>query len=262
MVKNNFDTPLQLSNLSNIKKIIIEAQNNGISTIINIGSSHTDNQDSLILAKTFDSIFITVGLHPNDGIKEWEKDLKEIKQWVQQKEQHKIVGIGECGIDMHYPNYNLNRQKDAFKAQIELALEYDLALVVHSRDAYDETLYILEEYKNNLSRTVMHCFSYDQTFAKTVTNWNFMLGIGGTITYPKNDALRDIVISADIKNIVLETDSPFLPPQIIRGKQNHPKEISTIAHYIADLRNESFESIAHATTHNAIKLFNLPISTV
>jgi TatD DNase family protein len=257
MVKNNFDTLLQLSDLPNIKEIITQAYNNGISTIINIGSNHIDNHDSLILAKTFDSIFITVGLHPNDGIKQWEQDLKEIKGWLQHKEQYKIVGIGECGIDMHYPDYNLNRQRDAFKAQIELALEHDLALVVHSRDAYDETLRILEEYKNETGRAVMHCFSYNQTFAKTVIDWNFLLGIGGTITYPKNNELRAVVASVDLKNIVLETDAPFLPPQIIRGKQNHPKEIATIAHFIADLRRESFETVAQHTTENALKLFGL-----
>lgn len=257
MVKNNFDTPLQLSDLPKIKEIITQAQNNKVATIINIGSNHVDNQDSLMLAKTFDSIFITVGLHPNDGIKNWERDLKEIKQWLKQKDDYKIVGIGECGIDMHYPDYNLNRQRDAFKAQIEVALEHNLALVVHSRDAYDETLHILKEYKNDLSHVVMHCFSYDRTFAKTVIDWNFYLGIGGTITYPKNDELRAVVISADIKNIVLETDAPFLPPQTIRGKQNHPKEIATIAQFIADLRGESFENIAQQTTKNALQLFQI-----
>jgi TatD DNase family protein len=160
-------------------------------------------------------------------------------------------------MDMHYPDYNLKRQRDAFKAQIELALEHDLALIVHSRDAYDETLVILEEYKQNISRAVMHCFSYDQTFAKTVTDWNFMLGIGGTVTYPKNNELRSIVETIDIKNIVLETDAPFLPPQSIRGKQNHPKEIAPIAQFIANLRAESFEYIAQQTTKNALTLFDL-----
>ena len=259
MVKNNFEIPLQRADLPKIKEIINQAKNNNVSIILNIGSNHIDNQDSLILAQAFDSIFITVGLHPNDGIKEWKTNLNEIKQWLQNKEQYKIVGIGECGLDMHYPHYNLAEQRDAFKAQIEVALEHNLALVIHSRDAYDETLYILEEYKKNLLRVVMHCFSYDQTFAKTVTDWNFLLGIGGTITYPKNDELRNIVKAIDIKNIVLETDAPFLPPQTIRGKQNHPKEIATIAHFIADLRNESFESIAQQTTKNALQLFNINI---
>lgn len=257
MVKDNFDTLLQTSNLPDVKKIITQAESNGVSPIINIGSSHVDNKDSLLLAQNFDSVFITVGLHPNDGITQWETDLKEIKQWLTKKEEYKIVGIGECGIDMHYPNYNLNRQQDAFKAQIELALKHNLALVVHSRDGYDETLRVLEEYHHDISRATMHCFSYDQAFANTVIDWGFVLGIGGTVTYPKNNELRTIVATTDIKNIVLETDAPFLPPQIIRGKQNHPKEIKTIAEYIAQLRGESFQSVAQATTQNALNLFGL-----
>jgi TatD DNase family protein len=158
---------------------------------------------------------------------------------------------------MHYPDYDLNRQRDAFKAQIELALQHKLALVVHSRDAYDETLRILEEYKNEITRATMHCFSYDKDFARTVTEWGFVLGIGGTITYPKNEELRTVVKNTELKNIVLETDAPFLPPQAIRGKQNHPKEIATIAQYIAQLRGETVETIATETTKNALHLFGL-----
>ncbi len=176
------------------------------------------------------------------------------------KESNKIVGIGECGIDMHYTDYNFSRQRDAFKAQIELALEHNLALVIHSRDAYDETLHILEEYRYNLTHVVMHCFSYDQAFAHTVTQWNFMLGIGGTITYPKNNELRTVVQSINLKHIVLETDAPFLPPQTMRGKQNHPQHIKDIAENIAHIRGESFDIIAQQTTRNALSLFKLNIT--
>jgi len=256
MVKNSFDTPMQESDISKAKRIINEAHAARVSLIINVGTRSIENQNCILLAQNFNSVFATVGIHPNDS-DTWQEDLALLKKWLQNKKENKIVGIGECGIDMHYPGYNLNRQRDAFKAQIELALEHDLALIVHSRDVYDETLKILEEYKNNISRATMHCFSYDQAFANIVTNWGFVLGIGGTVTYPKNNELRNIVTNCDLKNIVLETDAPFLPPQVIRGKQNHPKEIATIAHYIADLRGEIFETIEQQTTENALNLFNL-----
>ena len=256
MVKDSFDTPMQTSDLSKAEVIIREAHAARVSLIINVGTRKIENQNCILLAQTFNSVFATVGIHPNDS-DTWQEDLELIKKWLQNKKENKIVGIGECGIDMHYPNYNLNRQRDAFKAQIELALEHDLALIIHSRDAYDETLKILEEYKNNISRATMHCFSYDQAFANIVTNWGFVLGIGGTVTYPKNNELRNVVANCDLKNIVLETDAPFLPPQAIRGKQNHPKEIATIAHYIAELRGENFETIEQQTTENALNLFNL-----
>lgn len=255
MVKSTFDTPLQQSDIPQAQAIVEQAQQLGISTIINVGTRSVENQNCILLARTFDSVFATVGIHPNDS-DTWQDDFELLKKWVELKKENKIVGIGECGMDMHYPNYDLNRQRDAFKAQIELALEHDLALVVHSRDAYDETLGILEEYKTNISRATMHCFSYDHAFANTVTDWGFVLGIGGTVTYPKNEELRSIVKNTPLKNIVLETDAPFLPPQAIRGKKNHPKEIFTIAEYIAQLRGETFEKIAQETTKNAFKLFN------
>jgi TatD DNase family protein len=255
MTKDSFDTPLQQSDITKAKTIIEQARDATVSLIINVGTRKIENQNCILLAQNFDSVFATVGIHPNDS-DTWQEDLELMKKWLQKKEENKIVGIGECGIDMHYPDYDLQRQRDAFKAQIELALEHDLALIVHSRDAYDETLRILEEYKNNISRATMHCFSYDQAFARTVTNWGFMLGIGGPITYPKNNELRAVVTSTDLKNIVLETDAPFLPPQAIRGKQNHPKEIATIAHYIAELRGESFETVAQQTTENALNLIS------
>ena len=256
MVKNSFDTPMQESDISKAETIIAQAHQARVSLIINVGTRKIENQNCILLAQTFNSVFATVGIHPNDS-DTWQEDFELLKLWVAQKEKNKIVGIGECGIDMHYPDYDLNRQRDAFKAQIELALEHNLALVVHSRDAYDETLRILEEYKNNITRATMHCFSYDQTFANIVTQWGFVLGIGGTITYPKNNELRNVVLNTDLKNIVLETDAPFLPPQNIRGKQNHPKEIATIAQFIAELRGESFETIAQQTTENALHLFGL-----
>jgi TatD DNase family protein len=256
MVKNSFDTPLQKSDISKAETIINEANEARVSLIINVGTRKIENQNCILLAQTFNSVFATVGIHPNDS-DTWQEDLALLKSWVTHKEKNKIVGIGECGIDMHYPDYNLNRQRDAFKAQIELALENDLALIVHSRDAYDETLKILEEYKHNITRATMHCFAYDQTFANIVTDWGFVLGIGGTVTYPKNNELRNVVLNTDLKNIVLETDAPFLPPQNIRGKQNHPKEIATIAQYIAELRGETFETIAEQTTQNALRLFDL-----
>ena len=260
MIKNSFDTPLQKTDIPKAHTIIECAHNHDVKLIINVGTRSIENANCVLLAQTFPSVFATVGIHPNDS-DTWQDDFKLLKNWVQKKESNKIVGIGECGIDMHYPDYNLVRQRDAFKAQIELALEHDLALIVHSRDAYDETLRILQEYHHNLTRATMHCFSYDQSFADTVTSWNFVLGIGGTVTYPKNNELRDIIQRINLKHVVLETDAPFLPPQIMRGKQNHPRHIKDIAEYIAQLRNESFDVIAEQTTRNAIALFKLDAIT-
>lgn len=259
MVKKKFDVPLTQKDISPATHIINEAAQDEVTHIINVGTSLIESQNCVMLATQFDTVFATIGLHPNDCTEQWRDDFNEIKKMVTNKEGNKIVGIGECGIDRHYPEYNLQRQIDAFKAQIELALEHDLALVVHSRDAADETLGVLEEYRNDIQRGVMHCFSYDQPIADHVIAMGFVLGIGGTLTYPKNNELRTVSQTVNIKNIVLETDAPFLPPQIIRGKQNHPKYIKTVATFLAELRSTSYKEIAQVTTDNALNLFSIAI---
>ncbi len=258
MVKEQFDTPLQKKELPAVQTIIEQAQQNNVSRIINVGTSVPESLNSVLLAQNFQHVYATVGIHPNDCTSSWLTDFKEIQKLAKDRVKNKIVGIGECGMDFHYPDFNKKRQADAFKAHIELALEYDLALVVHSRDAYDETLKILQEYKGQLQRGTIHCFSYDLNFAHEAIALNFVMGIGGTITYPKNDALRAAVVAVDLTAIVLETDAPFLPIQSLRGKQNSPKYIKEIAEFVAQLRNQSFQEIAQQTTRNAMHLFQLP----
>lgn len=257
MIKKEFDIPLSIESLPMAQTIINEAAEHQVTTIINVGTSLIESNNCVLLAQHFPRVFATVGIHPNDATSSWHDDYKQLVKLVKEKEKNKIVGIGECGLDKHYPDYNLQRQKDAFKAQIELALEHDLALVVHTRDAADETLRALEEFKGHIQRGVIHCFSEDSFFANTCIQWGFMLGMGGTITYPKNMHLREIVASIEMGAIVLETDAPFLPIQRMRGKQNHPQYIKDIAEYIAHLRSESFETIAAQTTANALRLFDL-----
>ncbi len=257
MVKEAFDRPLTNEEVAKASSIIHQATLQEVTTIINIGTSLVESLNCIALAQKYDNVYATIAIHPNDLTADWKKDFKELERLVQNKEQNKIVGIGECGLDYHYPDYDKQRQYDAFKAQIELALEYNLALVVHTRDAHDETLKSLEEFKGQISRGIIHCFSEGQTFADYATSWGFALGIGGTLTYPKNNALREVFKNVSLEQIVLETDAPFLPPQSMRGKQNSPANIKMIAQYLADLRNESFETVAQKTTNNAYKIFNI-----
>lgn len=257
MVKKEFDIALTHDEIRAAHTIVTEAQAHDVSIIINVGTNLVESENCVALAHHYTPIFVAVGIHPNDCTSQWQEDLQKLITFIKNKEKNKIVAIGECGLDRHYPDHNLIRQRDAFKAQIELALEHDLALIVHTRDAPDETLQSLEEFKGQIRRGVIHCFSEDQTFADQVIAWNFVLGIGGTITYPKNNYLRDIVKQIGSQHIVLETDAPFLPPQAIRGKQNHPAQIKTIANYIADLLDTPFEIVAKQTYTNSQRLFNI-----
>jgi len=258
MVKKKSDTPITELELAALGPIIEQAQQEQVMVIITIGTNLIDSKNSITIAKRYPHVYATVGLHPNDCTAEWRTDLAAIKELLKQKEENKIVAIGECGLDFYWPHYNVKRQKDAFKAQIELALEHNLALTIHTRNAYEETILLLQEFKGQIKRGVLHCFS-EESFAEQILNLGLLLGIGGIITYPKNEKLRTTIANTSLEKIVLETDSPFLPPQPIRGKQNRPQYISTIAQYIATLKGTPFEQVAQQTTKNAKKIFNLSL---
>jgi len=238
--------------------IIQQAYDNDTKIIINVGTDLIESITCIKLANIYKNCYAIIGIHPNDATQEWKSEFKEIESYAKNHTDHKIIGVGECGIDLHYDNYNLPRQQDVFKAQIELALKYNLALSIHSRDASEETFKIIDQYsKEDNFKGIMHCFSYDQSYADQAIKFNLALGIGGTVTYPRNEALRSIVKNVELRNIVLETDSPFLSPQAVRGKKNCPANIKIIAEFIANLRETSYENIAETTTNTVKELFKL-----
>lgn len=257
MVKEPFDRLLTNDELAAADAIMQESIQHGVTTIINVGTSVVESENCMALAKTYPSMFATIGIHPNDCTAAWRIDVTTLQKYAHRAHDHNIVGIGEIGLDRHYKDYNLPRQKDAFRAQIELALEYDLAIVIHSREARDETLHLLSEYKGSISRGIIHCFCEDLDFAIEAIAMGFSIGLGGTITYPKNTILRTVATSIPLERIVLETDAPFLAPQTLRGQPNHPKNIRIIAEYLAQLRGKSLEAIATQTTANAAHIFKL-----
>ena len=257
MIKDTFDTPLQQADYELAKSIIADASAHGTEILINVGTSLIESLNCIELAKRFEKNYAVIGIHPNDITDAWRTELKELNALAAQKETLKIVGIGECGMDFHYPDYKVQLQKDVFRAQIELALKHDLALVVHTRDARDETLQVIEEYHKEIKRGIIHCFSEDQDFANQVMAWGFAIGLGGTITYPKNSYLRDIAIAAPLSSIVLETDAPYLPPQVLRGKKNTPANIPLIGEFLAGLKGVPVEQVMEETTRTARSIFQI-----
>jgi TatD DNase family protein len=255
IIKTTKSGPLTDINYQQARIIIEAAQEKKVTKIINIGVDYEKSLQSIQLAQNIPGVFAVVGIHPCDAQADWKLNFEKIKKLVAQKKEHKIVGIGETGLDFYHPGFVVERQEAVFRAHIELALEYNLALVVHTRNAIDETLKILQEYTNSSLTGVIHCFSENWSTAQQIIDMNFMLGIGGIITYPKNEYLRDVVRNDFLQNIVLETDAPFLPPQEIRGKQNSPAQVRTIADYIAELLEISWQEVATKTTTNAEKLF-------
>lgn len=257
MIKKEFDVPMPQNFKELALPIITQAQQAGVTHIINVGTSVPESQNCIQLAQAFERCYATIGTHPNDLKSDWKKDIVSYKKWLTAKETYKIVGIGEIGLDYHYPNYNKQTQYDGFKAQIELTLEHDLPIVIHTRSAGGEVLEVLSEYKQNGVRGVIHCFSEDQDFANYALELGFVLGIGGTLTYPKNNALREIFTLVPLDKIILETDAPFLPPQKIRGQQNNPAQIATVAEFLAELRGISKEEVAQATQATTKKVFGI-----
>lgn len=257
LVDYSFDVPLTQKDIEHARAFIEEAAQYDVTRILNVGTSLIESINSVELAKKYADVYASIGIHPNDLNDFWKDDFKKLAALAASKEELKIVAIGETGLDTHYPDYNLPRQKESFTRHIELALEHDLALVVHTRDAGEATLRCLEPYKNQGLRGTIHCFSDDLAFAQEAISYGFVLGLGGTLTYPKNDVLRQVAKTVGLAHSILETDAPFLPPQTMRGKKNHPRFIRTIAEYLAELLGTSYDEVAQATTLNALRIFRI-----
>lgn len=256
IIKKEFDIPLSNNFTELARKIINDAKKVDVIRLINVGTSLPESLNCITLARTFESCFATIGTHPNDLKSNWQDDIKKYKDLLTDK-KNKIVGIGEIGLDYHYQNYDKQKQYKAFEQQIQLALDHNLPIVIHTRDAKQEVLDILEQFKQNNLRGIIHCFSEDLAFASRALALGFVLGIGGPLTYPKNETLRSIFKTVPLESIVLETDAPFLPPQNIRGQKNSPVSVRTVAYALAELRDVPYQKIAKTTTETARKLFNI-----
>jgi TatD DNase family protein len=204
-----------------------------------------------------DNCFPLVGLHPCSVTDSWEKDLSHLIQYL---DGYKWFGIGEVGLDRFWDIKNYDNQVLALSTQIQWANEYDLPLVLHTRDAINETLDILESYKDRSLRGVLHCFTGDESQALRTIQLGFLLGIGGVISF-KNSQLGATLksLGAEVLDfIVLETDSPYLAPVPYRGKRNEPAYLTNVLHELSKaLQMEPIE-IAEITTYNAEKLFRFP----
>jgi TatD DNase family protein len=238
-----------------LSEFIKNAERNSVLKIINVGTDLVESQSCIEIAHLFKQCYAIIGMHPADKtLDNYKQELKDIFALAHHS---KVVGIGECGIDLYHKTNPYSLQEKAFKEQIEFALQHNLPLSVHSRDSAEETLNCLLPYRNENIRGVIHCYAYDKSYAQEFINLNFVLGIGGTATYPKNNAIREAILHVGIKNIILETDAPYLAPQEIRGKKNEPAHIALIAQYLANLFEVSPEFVAKTTTETATTLFNL-----
>jgi len=198
--------------------------------------------------------FPMLGLHPCSVTKNWEAELQAIKdQW---DHKQKYYAVGEIGIDLYWEQNLLEEQQQAFRTQIQWAKEAGLPIVIHCRAAFNEVFSILKEEHDENLRGIFHCFSGDLKQANQIIELGFYLGIGGVVTY-KNAGLDKVVQQISPEHLVLETDSPYLPPVPFRGKQNESAYLTYIAQKIAVLHQQSVATIAETTTRNSEKIFGI-----
>jgi len=232
--------------------VIRRAKDNGVSHIINVGSTLESSRKSLELAKKYDFIYAAVGIHPHDADKFTDESEAEIRRLAKEK---KVVAIGEIGLD-YYKNYSEHsNQESLFKKLLKVALDFDLPLIVHSRQAQEETLKILQE--NTPRKVVLHCFSGDQDFLDKCLGMGFFISFTCNITYKKAENLRKLVKGAPLERIFLETDAPYLSPEGLRGKRNEPLNVRFVVEQVAAIKGRSIKEIADITTDSAKKFFSL-----
>lgn len=199
-----------------------------------------------------DNCFAMMGLHPCSVNATVQHELQVVRHWLNKR---KFAAIGEIGIDLYWDKTFIQQQQDAFRAQINLAKEYNLTYVIHSRNSFDEVMEIVNEFKSDNIKAVFHCFSGNvQQAEQVIASGDFKLGIGGVVTF-KNSGLDKVVEATDLKHIVLETDAPYLAPVPYRGQRNNPGYLMLIARRIAEIKNISIEEVAEVTTQNSKDVF-------
>ena len=196
-------------------------------------------------------VFCMIGLHPCYVDKNFELEIKFVKDQIK---SNSYKAIGEIGIDLLHEKKYFKQQIIAFEEQIKLAIEYDLPIIIHSRESFDEIFEVLKKYKSDKLRGIFHCFTGNQDQAKKIIDLNFFLGIGGVVTF-KNGKISEFLSSIPLNKIVLETDSPYLAPVPMRGKVNEPAYLTHTVDYVSKMFNLSYEDFSEITTKNFFKLF-------
>ncbi len=231
--------------------VIVDAENNGVSRIITIGVDLASCQENLSYADQFPKVYTAVGFHPHESKKMTREGLLLLEKMLSHP---KNIAIGEIGLDYYYQHSSRDEQIKAFGQQIELAKKYNLPVIIHNREANEDTRRILAEKAVGM-KVILHCFSGDLEMAKWCIEQGFYFGIGGIITFKNAKKLSQVVQEIPLSRILLETDSPFLTPHPFRGKPNEPQYIPIIAQKIAVLKGLQVSEIAQITTENSLQVF-------
>jgi TatD DNase family protein len=235
------------------EEAVSRAREVGVKYVVNIGFDVDGSRKAVELAELREGLYATVGIHPHNASQFNDDVLEELKML---SGHAKVVAIGEIGLDYYRNLSPRTAQKKAFEAQLLLAEELGLPVVVHDREAHSEVLEVLSGFEGRIEG-VMHCFSGSREMAERCVRYGFYISFAGPVTFPNSRRLQAIAKGIDLNKILLETDSPWLAPQEMRGKRNEPAFLPFIAKKIAKLKGISLTELAEATTRNAKEIFQL-----
>lgn len=226
----------------------------GVAAFVNVGTDPDTNEKARAFAAGRPGVVFSAGLHPHSAHEVSDAQMREIEHWVQ---THHPAAIGEIGLDFFKSQAPAEVQKDRFSKMLALARQHDLPVIVHSRDAAVDTAAVIRAEGNRSG--VMHCFSYGVDEMKTFLDLGFLISFSGNVTYRKAEAIAEAARTVPLDRLVIETDAPYLAPQVHRGKRNEPAFVAQTAQFIAEKRGMAADKLAEATTQNAIRLFKLKI---
>lgn len=235
-------------------RIIKGLKDDGIELVLNIGADLQTSIASVSLAEKYDNVYAVVGVHPHSAKEVDDSTLEILKSFAS---RDKVVAIGEIGLDFHYDNSPRDVQRKWFRKQLELAKEVDLPVVIHSRDATQETFDIIKEAQDGKLRGVLHCYSDSVEIALEYIKLGFYISLGGPVTFNNAKVPKEVAKAVPLDKLLIETDSPYLTPTPNRGKRNEPAYVRFVAAEIAELREISFDDLVKATNKNTKELFGI-----
>lgn len=233
--------------------IVKSAQDAGVNKIVHVACELSDIESAVRLAEEQENVFIAIGYHPIYAC-DYDQQCEDLL--IKYVNHPKVVAIGECGLDYHWKTSTKEEQFNVFRRQIEFAIQFDKPLIIHTRDAMQDTYDILAEYKGQI-RGIIHCYSGSIEMAREFIKLGFYISLGGPVTYKNAKAAKEVAVEIDLNYLLVETDCPYLAPEPYRGTINEPKNVVEIAKYIAGIRDMSFEELALITTRNAERLLGL-----
>ena len=236
---------------NDLDAVIKRADEQGVKTLLTINTKLSEAREIQQITDRYPNVFCTVGAHPHDAVEHTYDGVYE--DLVKLAKHPKVVGIGETGLDYYYENSPRTEQINSFKTHIKASIALELPLVIHTRDADEDTLETIKEFPG--AKGVFHCFSGSKELAKSALDLGFYISFSGILTFKKAEDLREVARFVPMDRILVETDSPFLTPIPHRGERNEPAYTRITAMKLAEVKALSLENIAHQTTRNFFKLF-------